>query len=179
MTHDPIATSPCRGETIDRVVRAARDAKDLGFQRLLVSAIDAALKSEDCAEAWSPDNLINAVSVSEGCGSEVAVMTTWPWTPTISTAMTALFEAGLIVLTERSKPWRKWRSSRQKQGPISLARRHDGRSRWSNPTRAGISQFSNVAICPIRPQYASCFYGPFRDAVAHRSPHRRQSDLIR
>ncbi len=57
----PIASMPgVTRLTIDRVVRAAAEAADLGIPAIcLFPYIDPAAKTEDCAGAWDPENLVN------------------------------------------------------------------------------------------------------------------------
>ena len=44
--------------SVDRVVEAAREAADLGIPAICIFPYtDADNRTEDCAEAWNPDNL--------------------------------------------------------------------------------------------------------------------------
>jgi len=63
--------------SVDRVVTAAQEAHSLGIPAIcLFPYTDPALKTQNCEEAWSPDNLSNrATRAIKDAVPEIAVMT--------------------------------------------------------------------------------------------------------
>ena len=75
---EPIASMPGVNRlSVDKVVEAAREAHALGIPAIcLFPYTDASLKTEDCAEAWNPENLSNrATRAIKKAVPEIAVMT--------------------------------------------------------------------------------------------------------
>ena len=75
---EPIPAMPgVTRRSIDKVVEAAIEAQALGIPAIcLFPYTDPALKTEDCAEAWSPDNLVNrAIRAIKSAAPDIAVMT--------------------------------------------------------------------------------------------------------
>ncbi|NIZ12205.1 porphobilinogen synthase, partial [Phaeobacter sp. HF9A] len=63
--------------SVDKVIEAAIEAHALGIPAIcLFPYTDPALKTEDCAEAWNPDNLCNrAIRGIKAAVPELAIMT--------------------------------------------------------------------------------------------------------
>ena len=75
---EPIASMPGVNRlSVDLVVEAAREAADLGIPAIcLFPYTPVALRTEDCAEAWNPDNLTNrAIRAIKAAAPGIAVMT--------------------------------------------------------------------------------------------------------
>jgi porphobilinogen synthase len=58
---EPVASMPgVMRRSVDKIAEAAKHAESLGIPAIcLFPYTDASLKTEDCAEAWNPDNLSN------------------------------------------------------------------------------------------------------------------------
>jgi len=75
---EPVASMPgVVRRSVDRIGDAAREAASLGIPAICIFPyIDAALKTEDCAGAWDPDNLSNrAIRAIKAAAPDIAVMT--------------------------------------------------------------------------------------------------------
>ena len=85
--------------SIDLVVQAAREARDLGIPAVcLFPSIDPALKTESCEEAWNPDNLSNrATKAIKDAVPEMVVMTDVALDPYNANGHDGLVQAGEIV----------------------------------------------------------------------------------
>ena len=57
-----VPSMPGVRRSIDRLVEAASEAFDLGIPAYASFLHEQSLKTEDCAEAWNPDNLSNKAS---------------------------------------------------------------------------------------------------------------------
>ena len=89
---EPVASMPGVSRlTVDRIGAAAKEAWGLGIPAICIfpyTGMDA--RTEDCALAWSPDNIANqAIKAIKDACPEIAVMTDvamWPrWGPSVST----------------------------------------------------------------------------------------------
>jgi len=75
---EPIASMPgVFRRTVDRVAVAAKEARALGIPAICIfpyTSMDA--RTEDCALAWSPDNVANrAIRAIKDAAPDIAVMT--------------------------------------------------------------------------------------------------------
>ncbi|MCV6592712.1 MAG: porphobilinogen synthase [Silicimonas sp.] len=154
--------------TIDRAVKAARDAADLGIPAIcLFPYIDTALKTETCDEAWSPDNLTNrATRAIKAAVPEIAVMTDIALDPYNINGHDGIVRDGVIVNDESVEALVKMALAQADAGADILGPSDmmDGRI---GAMRAALEAagHSNVCILSYAAKYASAFYGPFRDAV--------------
>ncbi len=85
--------------SVDRIALAAKDASALGIPAIcLFPYTDPALKTEDCAEAWNPDNLCNrAIRVIKDTAPDIAVMTDVALDPYKINGHDGFVEDGIIV----------------------------------------------------------------------------------
>ena len=165
----PIATMPGVARlSLDLIVAKAREARDLGIPAIcLFPAIEAALKSEDCALAWHPDNLINrAIRAVKDAVPEVAVMTDVALDPYNISGHDGFVEAGEIVNDGTVEALAKMALEQARAGAdiIGPSDMMDGRV-GAIRTALESGGFPNVAILSYSAKYASSYYGPFRDAV--------------
>lgn len=154
--------------TADRAVRAAERAAKLGIPAIcLFPYIDQSLKSEDCAEAWRPGNLVNrAIRAIKAEVPEVAVMTDVALDPYNVEGHDGYVVEGEIVNDETVKALVRMALSQAEAGAdiIGPSDMMDGRI---GAIRAALETAGhrNVTILSYAAKYASAFYGPFRDAV--------------
>ena len=165
----PIATMPGVSRlTIDRVVAAAREAKALGIPAIcLFPFIEGELKTEDCAMAWAPDNLINrCIRAIKDAVPDVAVMTDVALDPYNINGHDGFVVDGEIVNDRTVEALANMAVEQAKAGAdiIGPSDMMDGRIGAIRRALESTS-FPNVAIMSYSAKYASCFYGPFRDAV--------------
>ena len=168
-SEDPVTSMPGVSRmTIDRAVRAAERAANLGIPALcLFPYTDAALKTPECAEAWNPDNLSNrAIRAIKAAVPEIAVMTDVALDPYNSNGHDGLVRDGVILNDETVAALVRMALAQAEAGADILGPSDmmDGRT---GAMRAALESagFQNTTILSYAAKYASAFYGPFRDAV--------------
>jgi len=166
---DPIPSMPGVARlTIDRAVKAAREARELGIPALcLFPYIDTSLKTEDCAEAWSDDNLSNrATRAIKEAVPEIVVMTDVALDPYNILGQDGIVRDGVVVNDESVAALVKMALGQARAGADILGPSDmmDGRI---GAIRGALEEAGHdgVAIMSYAAKYASAFYGPFRDAV--------------
>ncbi len=154
--------------SVDLVVKAARDAADLGIPAIcLFPYTDPSLKTRLCEEAWNPDNLSNrAIRAIKAAVPEIAVMTDVALDPYNINGHDGIVRDGVIVNDESVEALVKMALAQADAGADILGPSDmmDGRigAIRNALERAG---HQNVTIMSYAAKYASGFYGPFRDAV--------------
>ncbi|WP_417719091.1 porphobilinogen synthase [Salipiger sp.] len=166
---EPVASMPGVNRlSVDKVVEAAREASALGIPAIcLFPYTDPALKTEDCAEAWNPENLSNrATRAIKDAVPDIAVMTDVALDPYSSTGHDGFVVGGEIVNDETVEALVKQALSQARAGAdiIGPSDMMDGRigAIRSELEREG---FRNTLLLSYAAKFASAFYGPFRDAV--------------
>ncbi len=166
---EPVASMPGVSRlSIDRVAKAAREAESLGIPAIcLFPYTDPALKTEDCAEAWNPDNLTNrAIRAIKDAAPGIAVMTDVALDPYNINGHDGYVVDGEIVNDESVAALVRMALAQAEAGAdiIGPSDMMDGRigAMRSALEAAG---HKDVAILSYAAKYASAFYGPFRDAV--------------
>jgi porphobilinogen synthase len=165
----PIASMPGVSRlTVDRLVRAAEQAADLGIPAICIFPYtDPALKTELCEEAWNPDNLSNrAVRAIKAAVPELAIMTDVALDPYNANGHDGIVRNGEVINDETVEALVRMALAQAEAGADILGPSDmmDGRI---GAMRAGLEDagYVNVAILSYAAKYASAFYGPFRDAV--------------
>ncbi|WP_417838533.1 porphobilinogen synthase [Tritonibacter scottomollicae] len=154
--------------SVDKVVEAAVEAHALGIPAIcLFPYTDAALKTEDCAEAWNPDNLCNrAIRGIKAAVPDLAVMTDVALDPYNINGHDGFVIDGEIRNDETVEALVKMTIAQAEAGAdiIGPSDMMDGRI---GAMRSALESngFQNVTILSYSAKYASGFYGPFRDAV--------------
>ncbi len=154
--------------SIDRLVDAASEAFDFGVPAIcLFPYTDQSLKTEDCAEAWNPDNLSNsATRAIKKEIPELVVMSDVALDPYNINGHDGFVENGKIVNDKTVKALVKQALSQAEAGVdvIGPSDMMDGRI---GAIRSALEEngHSEVSIMSYAAKYASSFYGPFRDAV--------------
>ena len=154
--------------SIDRLVDAASEAFDFGIPAIcLFPYTDQSLKTEDCAEAWNPDNLSNsATRAIKKAIPELVVMSDVALDPYNINGHDGFVENGKIVNDKTIKALVKQALSQAEAGidVIGPSDMMDGRI---GAIRSALEEngYSEVSIMSYAAKYSSSFYGPFRDAV--------------
>ena len=166
---EPIASMPgVVRRSVDKIVDAAHEAADLGIPAIcLFPYTDPALKTEDCAEAWNPDNLSNrATRAIKQAVPDIAIMTDVALDPYNINGHDGFVENGEIVNDRTVEALVKQALSQAEAGAdiIGPSDMMDGRIGAIRAALEG-NGHQNVTILSYAAKYASAFYGPFRDAV--------------
>lgn len=166
---EPVASMPGVDRlSIDKVVDAAREAASLGIPAIcLFPYTDPSRKSEDCAEAWNPDNLSNtATRAIKDAVPDIAVMTDVALDPYNSLGHDGFVVDGKIPNDETVEALVKQTLSQARAG-ADIIGPSDMMDNRIGAMRAALEGegFKDVMILSYAAKYASAFYGPFRDAV--------------
>lgn len=166
---EPIPSMPgVVRRSVDKIVEAAREAADLGIPVIcLFPYTDASLKTDDCAEAWNPDNLSNrATRAIKEAVPEIAVMTDVALDPYNINGHDGFVVDGEIVNDATVEALVKQALSQVEAG-ADIIGPSDMMDNRIGAIRAAleINGFQNVMLMSYAAKYASAFYGPFRDAV--------------
>lgn len=154
--------------SVDKVVEAAIEAHALGIPAIcLFPYTDPSLKTEDCAEAWNPENLCNrAIRGIKAAVPDLAVMTDVALDPYNINGHDGFVIDGEIRNDETVEALVKMTMAQAEAGAdiIGPSDMMDGRI---GEMRSALESkgFQNVTILSYSAKYASGFYGPFRDAV--------------
>ncbi len=154
--------------SIDQLVKAAREARDLGIPAICIFPYtDPALKTDCCREAWRADNLTNrAIAAVKSAVPEVAVMTDIALDPYNAQGHDGIVQDGVILNDETNEVLVKMALTQAAAGANILGPSDmmDGRI---GLMRAALEAegHKDVSILSYSAKYASAFYGPFRDAV--------------
>jgi porphobilinogen synthase len=166
---EPVASMPgVTRKTVDRVAAAAREAWGLGVPAICIFPYTAQeARTEDCAEAWNPDNLSNqAIRAIKDAVPEMAVMTDVALDPYNINGHDGFVVDGEILNDETVEALVKMTLAQAEAGAdiIGPSDMMDGRiGAMRNALEA--EGHKNVMILSYAAKYASAFYGPFRDAV--------------
>jgi porphobilinogen synthase len=165
----PVASMPgVTRKTVDRVARAAVEAHSLGIPAICLFPYTAMeYRTEDCAEAWNPDNLTNrAIRAIKDAAPDIAVMTDIALDPYNINGHDGFVENGEIVNDRTVEALVKMALEQARAGADILGPSDmmDGRI---GAIRSALESdgHANVAILSYAAKFASAFYGPFRDAV--------------
>ncbi len=165
----PIASMPgVSRHTVDRLPALAAKARSLGIPAICIFPYtNPAFKTQDCAEAWNPDNLSNrAIKAIKSAVPDIMVMTDIALDPYNINGQDGIVRAGDIVNDETVAALVKMGESQAQAGADILGPSDmmDGRIA---ALRGMLEQkgFQHVNILSYSAKYASGFYSPFRDAV--------------
>jgi porphobilinogen synthase len=154
--------------TIDRLVVAAAEAFAVGVPAIcLFPYIEPDLKTEDCAGAWDPDNLINrAIRAVKAAVPDMAIMTDVALDPYNINGHDGFVINGEIVNDRTVEALVKMAVAQAEAGAdiIGPSDMMDGRI-GAIRRALEVDGHDHVNIMSYSAKYASGFYGPFRDAV--------------
>ena len=154
--------------TLDRVVRKAREAAELGIPAVCIFPYTAPeLKTELCEEAWNPESLSNrTVRAIKNEVPDIAVMTDVALDPYNVNGHDGIVRDGLILNDETVEALVRMALSQAEAGADILGPSDmmDGRIGAIRTALESVGH-RQVAILSYAAKYSSAFYGPFRDAV--------------
>lgn len=165
----PVASMPGVSRlTVDRAVKAARVAHALGIPAICIfpyTGMDE--RTEDCALAWSPDNISNqTIRAIKDAVPDIAIMTDIALDPYNINGHDGFVEDGQIVNDRTVEALVRMALAQAEAGADILGPSDmmDGRI---GAIRTALEQngHQDLAILSYTAKYASSFYGPFRDAV--------------
>ncbi len=165
----PVASMPgVVRRTVDRIAKVAKEAQDLGIPAICIFPYTGMeSRTEDCAEAWSPDNLTNqAIRAIKDVAPDIAVMTDIALDPYNINGHDGFVEDGIIVNDRTVEALVKMGLAQAESGADILGPSDmmDGRI-GAIRTALEAAGHQDVTIMSYTAKYASAFYGPFRDAV--------------
>jgi porphobilinogen synthase len=166
---EPVASMPGVSRlSIDLIVRQAEEAATLGIPAIcLFPYTDPDKRTEDCAEAWNPNNLANqAIRAIKAAVPQIAVMTDVALDPYNINGHDGLVRDGIILNDETIEALVKMSLAQAEAGADILGPSDmmDGRI-GAMRQALEMSGHRDVTILSYAAKYASAFYGPFRDAV--------------
>ena len=165
----PVASMPgVERMTIDRLTEAVAGAGDLGIPCVaLFPVVGAEAKSEDAAEAYRPDNLMNrAIRALKAAVPHVGILGDVALDPYTSHGHDGLLRDGYIQNDETVEVLARQALSQAEAGVdiVAPSDMMDGRIGLIRD-RLDSQGHELVRLCSYAAKYASAFYGPFRDAV--------------
>ncbi|WP_375265805.1 porphobilinogen synthase [Planktotalea sp.] len=166
---EPVSSMPgVMRRSVDKIAEAAKQAQSLGIPAIcLFPYTDDSLKTEDCAEAWNPNNLSNqATRAIKDAAPDIAVMTDVALDPYNINGHDGFVEDDVIVNDRTVEALVKMTLAQAEAGAdiIGPSDMMDGRI---GAMRSALEAegHSDVMILSYAAKYASAYYGPFRDAV--------------
>ncbi len=166
---DPVPSMPGVDRlSVDLAVEAAKQAEDMGIPAIaLFPYTDPALRDEDGSQAFNPDNLVcRAVRAVRAACPDLMLICDVALDPYTSHGHDGLLRDGHIVNDESIEALVRQSLVQAEAGCDTLAPSDmmDGRI---GAIRAALDNAgrTDVRILSYAAKYASCFYGPFREAV--------------
>ncbi|CAO3444634.1 Porphobilinogen synthase (EC 4.2.1.24) [Azospirillum argentinense] len=165
----PVASMPgVERMTIDLLTEAVAAAGDLGIPCVaLFPVVGAEGKSEDAAEAYRPDNLMNrAIRALKAAVPHVGILGDVALDPYTTHGHDGLMRDGYIQNDETVEVLARQALSQADAGVdiVAPSDMMDGRIGLIRD-RLDSHGHELVRLCSYAAKYASAFYGPFRDAV--------------
>lgn len=157
---------------IERLVQQAKDAQSLGISAIaLFPVVPAEKKTDRGDEALNPMNLIcNAVKRIKDAAPDIGIITDVALDPYTTHGHDGLLSNGKILNDETIEILCGQAVNQAKAGADIIAPSDMMDGRIGKIRKALDSEgFEDVAIMSYAAKYASCFYGPFRDAVGSSS----------
>ncbi|QCO54884.1 porphobilinogen synthase [Pseudorhodobacter turbinis] len=166
---EPVTSMPgVQRLSVDLIVKAAEEAAELGIPAIcLFPYTDPDNRTDDCAEAWNPDNIANrAIRAVKAAVPHMALMTDVALDPYNANGHDGLVQDGIILNDETVEALVKMTLAQADAGAdiIGPSDMMDGRI-GAMRLALEMSGHKDVAILSYAAKYASAFYGPFRDAV--------------
>lgn len=166
---EPIAAMPgVNRMSIDMAIEHVKEAAGLGIPCVaLFPNIAKELRTEDCAEAWNPDNLVcRATRAIRKAVPEIGVMEDVALDPYSSTGHDGIVRGGVIVNDESVEALVRQAIAQAAAGAnvIGPSDMMDGRiGALRDALEAAGHQ--DVMLLSYAAKFASSYYGPFREAV--------------
>ncbi|PLX34011.1 MAG: porphobilinogen synthase [Hyphomicrobiales bacterium] len=168
-TAEPIPSMPgVERLSVDRIVRAAAEAAELGIPALaLFPSTPPELRGDKAEEAWNPDNLVcRAVRAIKAEVPNIGIICDVALDPYTSHGQDGLMRDGRILNDETLDALIRQSLNQVEAGcdVIAPSDMMDGRI---GAIRSVLEAegYQDTRIMSYAAKYASAFYGPFRDAV--------------
>jgi len=166
---EPVASMPgVHRLSVDEAVKAAHEAKAQGIPALALFPFTAkADRSADAALAFSPDNLMcRAARAIKDAVPEVGLMADVALDPYTDHGHDGFLEDGEIV-NDRTVDALVQQAIVEARAGFDIIAPSDMMDGRVGAIRKGLDAegFSAVQIMSYAAKYASCFYGPYRDAI--------------
>ena len=171
---DPIGSLPGVSRwSVDLVAARAREAAAAGIPCVaLFPNTQPERRSEDGAEALNPDNLMcRAIkAIKDACGESLGVLTDVALDPYTSHGQDGLIDGEGYVLNDETVDVLVGQSLNQAAAGADIIAPSDMMDGRIGAIREALEEGGhiNVQIMAYAANYASAFYGPFRDAVGSR-----------
>lgn len=154
--------------SIDKTVEEVKELWSLGIKSvLLFIKCKDELKDNTGKEAWNPDGLMqrSIKAIKDAC-PDIYIMTDVALDPYSSYGHDGIVENGEIVNDPTVEALVKMSVSHAEAG-VDMVAPSDMMDGRIGAIRAGLEEnnFTRVGIMAYSAKYASCFYGPFRDAL--------------
>ncbi len=166
---EPVASLPGVSRlSLDRAVRAAEEAAALGIPCVAIFPYtQAADKNSDATEAWNPENLVcRATRAIKAAVPDIGILLDVALDPYNSDGHDGLVRNGVVQNDETLLALEKMALVQAEAGCDILGPSDMMDGRVGVIRRAlEAGGFKDTAIMSYAAKYASCFYGPFRDAV--------------
>ena len=167
---EPVASMPgVERMTIDRLVEAVAEARDLGIPAVsLFPNTPDERRSEDAREAWNPENLVcRAVRAIKAQVPDIGVMTDVALDPYTSHGQDGLVDEDGYILNDETIEALKKQALNQAAAGCDIVGPSDMMDGRIGAIRRAFEEAGHihVQIMAYTAKYASAFYGPFRDAV--------------
>lgn len=155
--------------SLDLLLTAAREAYELGIPAIaLFPVVGEALKSDDAAEAWNPEALVQrAIRALKEAVPELGVICDVALDPYTSHGQDGLTDDEGYVLNDETTEALVKQALAQAAAGADIVAPSDMMDGRIGAIREALeaADHRNVQIMAYSAKYASAFYGPFRDAV--------------
>ncbi len=170
---EPVETMPGVSRlTIDRLVAEAERARDLGIPAIAIFPYtDPSAKTPEAEEAWNPENLVcRATRAVKAAVPEIGVMLDVALDPYNSDGHDGIVREtaqGIEIVNDETLIALERQTLCQAEAGADILGPSDMMDGRVTVMRRALEEheFPHVAIMSYAAKYASCFYGPFRDAV--------------
>lgn len=165
-----IASMPgIQRHSLDGVLQQAAEAVSLGIPALaLFPVIDAGLKSEDGAECANADGLVQrTVRALKKAQPQLAVITDVALDPYTTHGQDGIIDASGYVLNDETVAMLVQQAVSQADAGADIVAPSDMMDGRIGAIRSALEDggHRNTLILAYAAKYASCYYGPFRDAI--------------
>jgi len=166
---EPVASMPgVERLTIDLLCEAVVEAGSLGIPCIaLFPVVGSDAKSEDAAEAYNPDNLMNrAIRAVKAAAPDVGILGDVALDPYTTHGHDGILRDGYIQNDETVEVLIRQALSQAEAG-VDIVAPSDMMDGRIGSIRDALDRDGHqlTRVCSYAAKYASAFYGPFRDAV--------------
>ncbi|PWC85049.1 delta-aminolevulinic acid dehydratase [Azospirillum sp. TSO5] len=166
---EPVASMPgVERLTIDLLCEAVVEAGSLGIPCIaLFPVVGSDAKSEDAAEAYNPDNLMNrAIRAVKAAAPDVGILGDVALDPYTTHGHDGILRDGYIQNDETVEVLIRQALSQAEAG-VDIVAPSDMMDGRIGSIRDALDKdgYQLTRVCSYAAKYASAFYGPFRDAV--------------